>query len=59
METLEIALESGSKPEIYHSDQRCVFTSSDLLATLQAEEIKISQQRGSIAKIIFSSNAYG
>ena len=37
-----MALEGGRKPEIFHSDQGCQFTSTDIVARLQAEEIKIS-----------------
>lgn len=37
-----MALEEGRKPEIFHSDQGCQFTSSAFVARLQAEEIKIS-----------------
>lgn len=39
---LEMALAGGRKPEIFHSDQGCQFTSSDFVARLQAEKIKIS-----------------
>ena len=42
LEVLEIVLGSGRKPEIFHSDQGCQFTSSNFVARLQAEEIKIS-----------------
>jgi putative transposase len=42
LEALEMALASSRKPEIFHSDQRCQFTSSDFVARLEAEEIKIS-----------------
>jgi len=42
LEALEMALEGGRKPEIFHSDQGCQFTSSVFLARLQAEAIKIS-----------------
>jgi len=42
MDALEMALESGRRPEIFHSDQGCQFTSADYVAKLQAEEIKIS-----------------
>jgi putative transposase len=45
LEALEIALEGGRQPEIFHSDQGCQFTSSDFVARLQAEEIKISWSR--------------
>ena len=39
---LEMALEDGRRPEIFHSDQGCQFTSVDFVARLQGEEIKIS-----------------
>jgi putative transposase len=42
LDALEMALEGGRKPEIFHSDQGCQFTSSDFVARLQAEKIKIS-----------------
>jgi len=42
LKALEMALEGGRKPEIFHSDQGCQFTSSDFVARLQAEGIKIS-----------------
>ena len=42
MDALEMVLASGRKPEIFHSDQGCQFTSADYVAKLQAEEIKIS-----------------
>ena len=42
LEALEMALEGGLKPEVFHSDQGCQCTSSDFVARLQAEEIKIS-----------------
>ena len=42
MDALEMALASGSRPEIFHSDQGCQFTSADFLGRLQAEDIKIS-----------------
>jgi len=38
-----MALEDGRKPEIFHSDQGCQFTSSDFMAKLQAEKIPISR----------------
>jgi putative transposase len=37
-----MALSSGRKPEIFHSDQGCQFTSSDFVAKLRGEKIKIS-----------------
>jgi putative transposase len=37
-----MALAGGRKPEIFHSDQGCQFTSSDFVSKLQAEEIQIS-----------------
>jgi len=42
LEALEMALSSGRRPQIFHSDQECQFTSTDFVARLQAEEIKIS-----------------
>jgi putative transposase len=42
LEALEMALSSGRKPEIFHSDQGCQFTSSDFVAKLRGEKIKIS-----------------
>ena len=42
LDALEMALERGRRPEIFHSDQGCQFTSGDFVARLQAEEIKIS-----------------
>jgi putative transposase len=42
LDALEMALSAGRKPEIFHSDQGCQFTSGDFVARLQAEEIKIS-----------------
>jgi putative transposase len=42
LQALEMALEGGRKPEIFHSDQGCQFTSSDFVGRLQAEGIKIS-----------------
>jgi hypothetical protein len=40
--TLEMALSSGRRPQILHSIKGCQFTSTDFVARLQAEEIKIS-----------------
>jgi putative transposase len=42
LEALDMALEGGRMPEIFHSDQGCQFTSSDFVARLQAKQIKIS-----------------
>ena len=42
LDALEVALEGGRHPEVFHSDQGCQFTSSDFVARLQAAEIKIS-----------------
>ena len=36
------ALEGGHKPEIFHSDQGCQFTSSAFVARLQAKAIQVS-----------------
>jgi len=42
LDALEVALSGGRRPEIFHSDQGCQFTSGDFVARLQAEGIKIS-----------------
>ena len=42
LEALEMVLSSGRRPQIFHSDQGCQFTSTDFVARLQAEKIKIS-----------------
>jgi putative transposase len=42
LDALEMAHCCGRKPEIFHSDQGCQFTSSEFVARLQAEEIRIS-----------------
>ena len=42
LEALEMALSSGRRAQIFHSDQGCQFTSTDFVSRLQAEEIKIS-----------------
>ena len=42
LNALEMALEGGRKPKIFHSDQGCQFNSGDFVARLQAEAIKIS-----------------
>jgi putative transposase len=42
LDALELALAGGRKPEVFHSDQGCQFTSGDFVARLQEEEIKIS-----------------
>ena len=42
LQALEMALEGGRKPEIFHSDQGCQFTSADFVARLHAEAIQIS-----------------
>jgi putative transposase len=36
-----MALGGGRRPEIFHSDQGCQFTSGDFVARLQAGEIRI------------------
>jgi putative transposase len=41
-DALEMALEGGRKPQIFHSDQGCQFTSSEFVTRLQTEKIKIS-----------------
>ena len=42
LEALEMALSSGRRPQIFHSDQGCQFTSTDFVGRLQAEKVKIS-----------------
>ena len=42
LEALEMALAGGHKPEIFHSDQGCQFTSTAFVARLKAEEVEIS-----------------
>ena len=42
LEALEMALSSGRRPQIFHSDKGCQFSSTDFVARLQTEEIKIS-----------------
>jgi putative transposase len=42
LEALEMAISSGRRPEIFHSDQGSQYTSGDFVARLQAERIKIS-----------------
>jgi putative transposase len=42
LEALEMALGSGRKPRVFHSDQGCQFTSSDFVERLRKDKIKIS-----------------
>jgi putative transposase len=42
LDALEMAMEGGRRPEIFHSDHGCQFTSSDFVARLQAEAVRIS-----------------
>ncbi|WP_370455632.1 IS3 family transposase [Synechococcus sp. RSCCF101] len=42
LDALEMALSDGRKPEIFHSDQGCQFTSAEFVARLQKEGIRIS-----------------
>ncbi|WP_231598251.1 IS3 family transposase [Synechococcus sp. CBW1002] len=42
LEALEMALGGGRRPEIFHSDQGCQFTSADFVARLKGERIQIS-----------------
>jgi putative transposase len=42
LEALEMALASERKPQIFHSDQGCQFTSTAFVGRLKAEKIKIS-----------------
>ena len=38
-DALEMVLEGGRKPQIFHSDEGCQFTSGDFVECLKAEEI--------------------
>jgi putative transposase len=42
LDALEMALEGGRKPEIFHSDQGCQFTSAGFISRLHADKIRIS-----------------
>jgi putative transposase len=42
LEELELSLEDGHRPEVFHSYQGCNFTPSDLVTRLQSEKTKIS-----------------
>jgi len=42
LDAFEIALEGGRRPEFFHSDNGCQFTSGDFVARLQAEGLMIS-----------------
>jgi len=42
LDALEMALAGDRKPEIFHCDQGCQFTSGDFVSRLQAEEINVS-----------------
>jgi putative transposase len=42
LDALKIALERGRKPEVFHSDQGCPFTSSAFVARLKTEAIQSS-----------------
>jgi putative transposase len=42
LDALEMDLEGGSKPEIFHSDQGSQFTSADFVARLKAEMTEIT-----------------
>ncbi len=42
LEAPEMACCNGRRPQIFHSDQECQFTSTDVVAQLQAAEINIS-----------------
>ena len=39
---LATMLQGGRKPEIFHSDQGCQYTSGDFVGRLQSEAIKVS-----------------
>ncbi|WP_225323107.1 IS3 family transposase [Synechococcus sp. RSCCF101] len=42
MDALEMALSGGRKPEVFHSDQGCQFTSAEFVGRLQKVSIRIS-----------------
>jgi putative transposase len=42
LDALDMALGNGRKPEIFHSDQGCQFTSTAFVGRLKAKEIQIS-----------------
>ncbi len=42
LEALEMALANGHKPQVFHSDQGCQFTSSSFVQRLKAEKLQIS-----------------
>nr|WP_255452646.1 IS3 family transposase [Synechococcus sp. RSCCF101] len=42
LDALEMALSTGRRPEIFHSDQGCQFTSAEFVGRLQKEGIRIS-----------------
>jgi putative transposase len=42
LDALDMALGNGRKPEIFHSDQGCQFTSTGFVGRLKAKEIQIS-----------------
>jgi len=42
LDALEMGLGDGRRPEMFHSDQVCQFTSDDFVGRLQGEGIKIS-----------------
>ncbi len=41
LEAIEMVLDSNRKPDVFHSDQSCHFTSSTVVTRMQADEIKI------------------
>jgi hypothetical protein len=49
LDALEMALEGGRRPEIFHSDQSCQFTSTDFVARLQAEGSRLAGQEENAA----------
>ncbi|MBW4531525.1 MAG: DDE-type integrase/transposase/recombinase [Aphanothece saxicola GSE-SYN-MK-01-06B] len=46
LEALEMALASGRKPQVFHSDLGCQLSSGDFVAQLKAEEIQIRWSGG-------------
>ncbi len=49
LQPLEMSLECGRQPEIFHSDQACQFTSGEFVARLQAKGTRSAGHAGSAA----------
>ncbi len=46
LEALEMALSSGRRPQIVHSDQGCQCTKTDFMVRLRSKEIRVSWSGG-------------